>query len=139
MRYQLSALLNHEIEAAIKSILGYVDRHIATDETILNVQVKYPLYNNSHGHIFLVFVVYILFQNACRSFSLALGTDTAKNSSVSLHDFPRLGLKIDLPLLVLANERPVVIAFVWLKEGHFLDPPLLNGVPSLPSLLRPCK
>lgn len=79
------------------------------------------------------------FQTVGRSFSLALGTDTAKNSSVFLHDFSRLGVKVDLPLLVLVNDRPVVISFVWLKEGHFLDPPLINGVPNLPSLLRPCK
>lgn len=48
MRYQLSALLSQEIEAAIKSILGYVDRHIATDETVLNVQVSECWHYASH-------------------------------------------------------------------------------------------
>ena len=50
MRYQLSALLSREIEAAVKSILRYVDRHIAADETILNVQVL------SHIKIWYVFL-----------------------------------------------------------------------------------
>lgn len=78
----------------------------------------------------------VLVQISSKSFLLALGTDTAKNSSMTLHDFQRLGVKVDLPQIVLANEKPVVIALIWLRESHYLDPPILNGVPSLPSLLH---
>ena len=33
--------------------------------------------------------------------------------------------------------KPVVASLVWFKEGHYLEPPQLNGVPNLPSLLHP--
>lgn len=72
-----------------------------------------------------------------KNFSLALGTDTAKNSSMTLHDFQRLGAKIDLPQMVLTSERPVVVSLIWIRDGHYLEPPALNGVRSLPSLLHP--
>ncbi|XP_046438906.1 dynein axonemal intermediate chain 7 homolog [Daphnia pulex] len=113
MHKELSKLLVLEIEAAIKSVLGDVERHLLPDESLLNVQTCSKL------------------------FSLALGTDTAKNSSLTLHDFPRLGVKLDLPQIILTNMKPVVASFVWFKEGHFLEPPQLNGVPSLPTLLHP--
>jgi hypothetical protein len=78
-------------------------------------------------------------QTSSKSFLLALGTDTAKNSSQTTHDFTRLlGFKIELPLSVLASEKSVVISVVWLREGHHLDGgPWLNGVPNLPSLTNP--
>ena len=76
-------------------------------------------------------------QTCSKLFTLALGTDTAKNSSLTLHDFPRLGVRLDLPQIILTNMKPVVASFVWYKEGHFLEPPQLNGVPSLPTLLHP--
>lgn len=50
MRYQLSELLSQEINAAIKSVLDYVAKHIATDETILNVQVIAALHFLSLTH-----------------------------------------------------------------------------------------
>ncbi|KZS04568.1 Protein CASC1-like protein [Daphnia magna] len=113
MQRELSKLLNQEIEAAVKSVLSDVERHLLPDETQLNVQTCSKL------------------------FTLALGTDTAKNSSLTLHDFPRLGVRLDLPQIVLTNAKPVVASFVWFKEGHYLEPPLINGVPSLPSILHP--
>lgn len=78
-------------------------------------------------------------QTSTKSFSLGLGTDTAKNSSLTLHDFQRLGVRIDLPQTILGHVKPVVVSFVWFKEGHYLEPTQLNGVPKLPSLLHPCK
>lgn len=70
---------------------------------------------------------------------MALGTDTAKNSSLTQHDFPRLGIRLDLPQKVLTNMKPVVASLVWLREGHYLEPPQVNGVPLLPSLRYPRK
>lgn len=39
MHKELSKLLVLEIEAAIKSVLGDVERHLLPDESLLNVQV----------------------------------------------------------------------------------------------------
>lgn len=39
MQRELSKLLNQEIEAAVKSVLSDVERHLLPDETQLNVQV----------------------------------------------------------------------------------------------------
>ena len=112
---ELSKLLKREIDAAIQCVLKDVSHHLAIDETQLNVQTS------------------------SKSFLLALGTDTAKNSSHTTHDFTRLlGFKIELPLSVLASEKSVVISIVWLREGHHLEGgPWVNGVPSLPSLINP--
>ena len=112
---QLAKLLKREIDAAIRSVLNDVSVHLAVDDTILNVQTS------------------------SKSFQLALGTDTAKNSSHTTHDFMRLlGFKVELPSAVVTGEKSsVVLSIVWLKEGHHLEPPWVNGVPSLPSLTDP--
>jgi hypothetical protein len=39
MHRELSKLLSHEIEVAIKSVLNDVERHLLPDESQLNVQV----------------------------------------------------------------------------------------------------
>ncbi len=140
MHKELSKLLVLEIEAAIKSVLSDVERHLLPDESLLNVQV---ILTKSRHHDIplqeLIFRTSFPLQTCSKLFSLALGTDTAKNSSLTLHDFPRLGVKLDLPQIILTNMKPVVGSFVWFKEGHFLEPPQLNGVPSLPTLLHPRK
>ncbi len=41
MQRELSKLLSEEIEAAIKSVLGDVERHLLPDESLLNVQVRF--------------------------------------------------------------------------------------------------
>jgi hypothetical protein len=135
MHQELSKLLSLEIEAAIKSVLSDVERHLLPDESQLNVQVI----RLNHVTFIYSFLIPAIFQTCSKLFSLALGTDTAKNSSLTLHDFPRLGVKLDLPQIILTNMKPVVASFVWFKEGHFLEPPQLNGVPSLPTLLHPRK
>lgn len=58
MQRELSKLLNQEIEAAVKSVLSDVERHLLPDETQLNVQVGS---NCKLQHLVSTFHAYQLF------------------------------------------------------------------------------
>ena len=69
-------------------------------------------------------------------FSLAIGSDTARNSTQTKYDFPQLGVKIELPRQIFnMTDRPVVVSFTWLQEGHYLDPPAINGAQQISTLV----
>jgi hypothetical protein len=133
MRQSLALLMRQEIDAGIGSVINDVTDHLVPEEAFLHLQVA--AHSKFVIRVFKVETIEI-HQISTPLFSLALGSDTSKNSTQTKYDFTQLGVKVELPRAVFTmTDRPLVVSFVWLQGSNHLDPPALNGEQQLPSLI----
>jgi len=74
------------------------------------------------------------------NFSLALGADTAQNSTLTQHEFARLSVTVDIPTEVNSGaERPVIVSLLYFRQQNPWQHPQVDGQLDTPTLLEPSK